>query len=217
MVTPRPVRTLVDELVGKQAGSRTVYEQLRRDPCAKQLGAYRLSGPLAPIVCGVHLKRDFRLAFTIQPPDDPEGPTRVVILYVGQREPRHTESDVWTVLHDLFGVENPPADPLRPPCCDDGLPEVSQPELDAFLDELQRMTRGRRVRSPSIFARRDEDHRSDLCLQRGSWWRGSSGDRGSCPRCTRPSASKTGTKRVPKQANLTSRNRTQFHEIPANQ
>lgn len=74
-----------------------------------------------------------------------------MILYVGQRERRHTESDVWTVLHDLFGVENPPADHLRPPCCDDGLPEVSQPELDAFLDELQRMTRGRqpsRRRSP---------------------------------------------------------------------
>jgi hypothetical protein len=28
-------------------------------------------------------------------------------------------------------------------------------------------------------------------------------------------AARTGTKRVPKQANLTSRNRTQFHEIPA--
>ena len=32
---------------------------------------------LAPIVSGVHLKRDFQLACTIQPPDDPEGPTRV--------------------------------------------------------------------------------------------------------------------------------------------
>src|SRR4051794_17748714 len=31
----------------------------------------------------------------------------------------------------------------------------------------------------------------------------------------RPGLSKTGTKRVPRQANLTSRNRTQFHEIPA--
>lgn len=151
VVTPRAVRKLVDELVGKGAGYRTFHDQLRRDPCAKQLAAYRLSGPLAPIVCGIHLRRGFRLAFTIQPPEDPEGPTRVVILYVGQREPRHTESDVWSVLHDLFGVENPPADHLRPPCCDDGFPDVSQAELDAFLDELQRMTRGRqsgRRRSP---------------------------------------------------------------------
>jgi hypothetical protein len=153
VVTPRPVRKLVDELAGKRAGYRAVHEQLSRDPCSAQLGAYRLSGPLAPIVCGVHLKRDFRLAFTLQPSDEPEVPTRVVILYVGQREPFHRESDVWTVLHDLFGVENPPADHLRPPCCDDGLPQVSQAELDTFLDELQRMTRGRlsrRRRSPPI-------------------------------------------------------------------
>ena len=143
MVTPRPVRKLVDELAGKRAGYRGVYEQLGRDPCAAQLGAYRLSGPLAPIVCGVHLKRDFRLAFTIQPSDGPGVPNRVVILYVGRREPRQRDSDVWTVLHDLFGVENPPSDHLRPPCCDDGPPQVSQAELDGFLDELQRMTRGR--------------------------------------------------------------------------
>jgi hypothetical protein len=151
VVTPRPGRRLVDELVGQRAGYRTVYEQLRRDPCATQLGAYRLSGPLGPIVCGIHLKRGFRLAFTIQPPDEPEGATRVVFLYVGQREPRHTESDVWTVVHGLFGVESPPADHLRPSCCDEGLPEVSQADLDAFLDELQRMTRRRqsgRRRSP---------------------------------------------------------------------
>jgi hypothetical protein len=67
MVTPRPVRKLVDELAGKRAGYRAVHEQLSRDPCAPQLGAYRLSGPLAPIVCGVHLKGGFRLAFTIRP------------------------------------------------------------------------------------------------------------------------------------------------------
>lgn len=148
VVTPRPVRKLVDELAGKRAGYRGVYEQLGRDPCAAKLGAYRLSGPLAPIVCGVHLKRGFRLAFTVQPSDEPEVPTRIVILYVGQHEPRHRESDVWTVLHDLFGVENPPADHLRPPCCDDGLPRVSPLELDTFLDELQRMTRGRQSGRP---------------------------------------------------------------------
>ena len=42
VVTPRPVRKLVDELAGKRAGYRAVYEQLGRDPCAAQLGAYRL-------------------------------------------------------------------------------------------------------------------------------------------------------------------------------
>jgi hypothetical protein len=51
---------------------------------------------------------------------------------------------VWTILHDLFGVENPPGQHDRPPCCDGGLPEISEDELNAFLGELQRMTRGRR-------------------------------------------------------------------------
>jgi hypothetical protein len=144
VVTPRAVRKLIDDLAGKRAGYRVIHEQLARDPCAGELAAYRLSGPLEPIVCGVHLKRAFRLAFTIRPPETDGGPTRVVILYVGQREPRHRDSDVWTILHDLFGVESPPGRHDRPPCCDGGLPEISQDDLDAFLDELQRMTRGRR-------------------------------------------------------------------------
>lgn len=144
VVTPRAVRKLIDALAGKRAGYRVVHDQLARDPCAVELGAYRLSGPLEPTVCGVHLKRGFRLAFTIQPPETEDGPMRVVILYVGRREPRHQDSDVWTVVHDLFGVENPPAQHDRPPCCDGGLPEISQDELTAFLDELHRMTRGRR-------------------------------------------------------------------------
>jgi hypothetical protein len=121
-----------------------VHEQLTRDPCAPALGAYRLSGPLEPIVCGVHLKRGYRLAFTIQPPETNGEPNRVVILYAGQREPRHQDADVWTVLHDLFGVEDPPSQHDRPPCCESGQPEIGEDELDAFLDELQRMTRGRR-------------------------------------------------------------------------
>lgn len=144
VVVPREVRKLIDDLAGKGAGYRAVHDQLSRDPCAPELGAYRLSGPLEPIVCGVHLKRDYRLAFTIQPPQTDGGPNSVVILYVGQREPLHRNIDVWTVLHDLFGVENPPSRHDRPSCCAPGLPEISQDELDAFLDELQRMTRGRR-------------------------------------------------------------------------
>jgi hypothetical protein len=47
-------------------------------------------------------------------------------------------------VHDLFGVESPLEGHHRPPCCDGGLPRISQDELEAFLDELQRMKRGRR-------------------------------------------------------------------------
>ena len=144
VVIPRAVRKLIDGLAGKGAGYRAVHDQLTRDPCAPALGAYRLSGPLEPIVCGVHLSRGFRLAFTIQPPETEGGSNRVVILYVGEREPRHRDADIWTILHDLFGVESPPSQHDRPPCCEGGQPEISQDELGAFVDELQRMRRGRR-------------------------------------------------------------------------
>jgi hypothetical protein len=143
VVTPRPVRKLIDGLAGKRAGYQRAYAQLSRDPCAPELRAYRLAGPLEPIVCGVHLDRGYRLAFTMQPPETVGQPTRVVILYVGLREPNHRHSDIWTILHDLFGVENPPVDHDRPPCCKGSVPEIEQDDLDAFLRDLQRMTRGR--------------------------------------------------------------------------
>jgi len=144
VVTPRAVRPLVDQLAGQRAGYREVHAQLERDPCAEHLGAYRLSGPLEPAVCGFHLRNGWRLAFTMQPPERPRGRRRVVILFVGRREPRRRASDAWTILHDLFGVENPPAGHYKPPCCDAGTPELSAHELDGFLGEVQLLTRGRR-------------------------------------------------------------------------
>jgi hypothetical protein len=83
------VRKLIDGLAAKRAGYQRVYAQLSRDPCASELRAYRLAGPLELIVCGVHLDRGYRLAFTMQPPEAVGQPTRVVILYVGLREPSH--------------------------------------------------------------------------------------------------------------------------------
>src|ERR1700740_2120445 len=66
VVTPVPVRKLIDALAGKRAGYQRVSRQLERGPCAPELRAYRPSGPLEAIVCGVHLDRGFRLAFTMQ-------------------------------------------------------------------------------------------------------------------------------------------------------
>ena len=103
VVTPPPVRRLIDALAGKRAGYQRLYHQLEHDPCAPELGAYRLSGPLEPIV-----------------------------------------RDIWTILHDLFGVDNPPSDHDRPPCCERNMPEIDQDELDAFVEDLQRMVSGRR-------------------------------------------------------------------------
>ncbi len=52
----------------------------------RSAGAYRLSGSLEPKVCGVHLRRGYRLAFTMQPPEEEGGLARVVVRYVGKRD-----------------------------------------------------------------------------------------------------------------------------------
>lgn len=135
----------IDALAGKQAE----YAKARRlrgiDPCSVELGAYRLSGPLAPIVCGVHLKRGYRLAFTTQQPLTPTEANRlrVVILYVGKREPGRRGSDIWELLHELFAVDNPPAGHQKPPCCANDLPDIDQDQLDEFIVNLRRLQRRR--------------------------------------------------------------------------
>jgi hypothetical protein len=141
VLIPPAVQRLVDGLVGKSAGYAEKRRQLGQDPCAADLGAYRLSGPLRPKVCGMWLKNGYRLAFTMQPPLGEDARERVVILYVGRREPRHRQSDVWTLLHDLFGVENPPENHHKPPCCEDGVPLVDDRELRSFEKALGNLRR----------------------------------------------------------------------------
>jgi hypothetical protein len=140
------VQREVEALAGRSAGYANVRRQLGHNPCDDDLNAYRLSGPLAPVVCGVRLKRGYRLAFTTQPPPPPaeDDRTRVVILYVGKREAGHRrDDDVWDVLHDLFGIDNPLSGHRKPPCCEEGLPEIGNADLDAFLKALRRLQRGR--------------------------------------------------------------------------
>lgn len=140
----RPSRCLLTTSSGSVLAFGEALRLLAEDPCQPGLGAYRLSGPLKPKVCGAHLRRGYRIAFTMQPPvadgDDP----RVVILYVGKREPhQHGAADIWEILHDLFGIENPPSRHEKPPCCADGLPELEHQDLDEFLRRLRRFRRGR--------------------------------------------------------------------------
>ncbi len=146
VLVPPPVQRQVEALSGKKAGYQNVRRLLGVDPCHTDLKAYRLSGPLAPVVCGLHLKRGYRLAFTTQPPltprDDPR--TQVVVLYVGKREPGHrTETDVWDILHELFDVKNPPTGHDKPPCCQSGFPAADPEVLNTFLKALRRVQRGR--------------------------------------------------------------------------
>ena len=77
----------------------------------------------------------------MQPPEEEGGLARVVVRYVGKREPRHRDRDVWTVLHDLFGVTNPPGNHVKPPCCATDVPDIDDADLDVFLKELPRFHR----------------------------------------------------------------------------
>jgi hypothetical protein len=136
------VERVIDELRGKRLGLGDALRELARDPCSAELDARRLSGPLAPVVCGIHLSRGYRLAFSVQPKTRAHG-ARIVVLYVGKRDTRRRPHDIWEVLHDLFEVDNPPDEHDRPPCCADGMPSITEAELDDFMVRLRRLLRGR--------------------------------------------------------------------------
>lgn len=136
------VERVIDDLRGKRLGLGNALRELARDPCSAELDARRLSGPLAPVVCAIHLSRGYRLAFSVQPKTRAHS-ARVVVLYVGKRDTRRRRSDVWEVLHDLFGVENPPDEHDRPSCCEDSTPSIGEAELDDFLRRLRRVQRRR--------------------------------------------------------------------------
>lgn len=55
----------MQRLAGKGAGLREAVEKLQRDPC--DAGGYKLVGPLRDRACGLHMRRDYRLAYTIVP------------------------------------------------------------------------------------------------------------------------------------------------------
>jgi hypothetical protein len=144
IVQPPQLDPQLQALAGKRAGLRVRLEMLARDPCDPTLKAYRLSGVLQPKVCGVRLDRGYRLAFTTQPPLGEGDKSRVVVLYVGKREPGHrTDTDIWETLHDLFGEENPPTGHTKPTCCETELPTIDEGALASFLKAVARMNRGR--------------------------------------------------------------------------
>ena len=146
VVVRREVRPLIDGLKGKGAGYGQLEQELERDPCRvfprpdgnPRPLAYRLTGDLHPKVCGAHLKRDYRLAFTMRPPDREDIEGIVDVLFVGGRDTRKRANDTWTIVHDLFGVDNPPSGHERPPCCDGGYPEMSEDEIRDFMRRLSR-------------------------------------------------------------------------------
>ena len=158
------LRHLIDDAERHKTAYPAAYEQLRRDPCLIFDGsarpfACRLTGPLGDKVCGVKLKNKYRLAFTMRPAEDAGHDGIVDVLYVGPRETRNrTHRDIWEIVHDLFGVANPPAGHLKDPCCKSGLPDIDPDELDEFMARLRKFlraalvvdgVRGHRVRHPA--------------------------------------------------------------------
>src|SRR6202008_4838934 len=85
-----------------------------------------VSGALATKVCGTHLKRGYRLAFTLKSSRAARSDGIVEVLYVGPRDTRDRTRDVWTIVHDLFRETNPTEGHLRPPCCGSSLPTVDE-------------------------------------------------------------------------------------------
>jgi hypothetical protein len=146
LVQPDELDPQLKALKGRRAGLAKRLPLLEADPCDPTLNAYRLSGPLAPIVCGIHLDRGYRLAFTTQQALTDEDRPRLVLLYVGKREPGHrrqSSPDIWDDLHGLFGVDNPPSAHDKPNCCADGLPTLDDGQLVQFLKRLRQFNRGR--------------------------------------------------------------------------
>jgi hypothetical protein len=136
------VQRVIDDLRGKRLGLGHTLRKLARDPCSAELDARRLSGPLAPVVCGIRLSQGYRLAFTVQQKTRAHD-TRIVVLYVGKRDTRRRSRDIWEIVHDLFEVENPPEEHDRPPCCADGTPSITDAEFDDFMVRLRRLLRRR--------------------------------------------------------------------------
>lgn len=144
LVQPDELDPQIGALAGRRAGLQRRLRMLEHNPCDSDLKAYRLSGPLQPIVCGLHLDRGYRLAFTTMRALTAEDRPRVVLLYVGKREPGHRSGgDVWDLLHDIFGVENPSVGHHKFRCCDDGGPTIDPDALADFLRQLKRFNRGR--------------------------------------------------------------------------
>lgn len=88
---------MINALAGKRAGYGEAYAQLQRDPCVQyptvkespttkgeRPFAYRLSGPLESKVCGVRLKRGYRLAFTMGASTGRKYQGCIEVLYVGR-------------------------------------------------------------------------------------------------------------------------------------
>lgn len=129
------------------AGLKNCIRELLRDPCTRGHRVdpdspicYQLSGPLEPVVCGTHLKNDWRLAYTTIPNEEDRGLRDLVVLMYGPKDDKELygiDKDMWEFLHTHFGVTSPAVDHDKPPCCTEYWPAVDADDLDQFEHSLR--------------------------------------------------------------------------------
>jgi hypothetical protein len=138
---------LIAGLQGKGAGLREAVAKLEHDPCATD--AYKLVGPLRDRVCGLHMRRDYRLAFSfVADAEDDEGKGRdvVAVLAIGAKTsgPGARPPAAFELVHEIFGEPFSSGTLKREPCCADGRPQIAEVELEDAMDLLRRLSRRRR-------------------------------------------------------------------------
>jgi plasmid maintenance system killer protein len=97
---------------------------------------YRLAGTDSDVgrICVVHLSRDWRLILGF--PADNE----VAVLLIG-RHLRGARS-IYDRLYRLLGVNEPPDERSKPPCCEDGVSPVDRDLVQRVVDNAKRLRRG---------------------------------------------------------------------------
>jgi hypothetical protein len=136
-------------LQGKRAGLREALAKLEHDPCATD--AYKLVGPLRDRVCGLHMRRDYRLAFSfVADAEDEQGKGRkvVAVLAIDAKTsgPHGGQPAAFELVHEIFDEPFTAGTLKREPCCTQQRPQISQVELEDAMALLRRLSRRRHRR-----------------------------------------------------------------------
>lgn len=125
-----------DALRGKAAKA---YEDalLRFEAEGCAAADYRLTGQTVDRICSAHLYGNYRALICF--PDEES----VVIATVGEHS-RGSSDDVYGVVYELLGIDEPIGKRTKPPCCDaEGGPPVDPELLDQMLHAAARLQRRR--------------------------------------------------------------------------
>jgi hypothetical protein len=91
----------------------------------------------------MHMRRDYRLAYTLVPDAiDEEGLGRpvVAVLMIGRktRDRRARLPATFELLHDILGAEFVAGTQDRTPCCENGSPQISEADVEDAMRLLRK-------------------------------------------------------------------------------